>query len=584
MFLFNTNPMKKFLILILLSVSFSFISTHLNAQLPTITSFTPSSGSPGTLVTIIGTNLLSPTVFTIGGATAIEISNTGTKLVGMVMPASVTGTVSLTTVSGTAISSGNFTVTATPYPSVQQGSKLVGACAVSIASVGASVSLSADGNTGVIGATGNWRGATLAYTRSGGIWSQQGVCLLDTGAGSYAGQGTAVSLSADGNTAIVGAINDVGAWIYTRSAGIWTQQGGKLPGTEAVGSWSPQGCSLSADGNTAIVGGQGDSSGVGAAWVYTRSGGVWSQQGSKLVGTGAVGKPWQGHSVSLSSDGNTAIVGGRGDINTGGGGAVWIYARSGVVWTQQGSKLFGTGAIGYAAQGEAVSLSADGNTAIVGGSNDNSGVGAVWIYTRSNGIWTQQGSKLIGTGAVGNAWQGCSVSLSADGNTAIVGGDYDNSETGAVWVYTRLGGVWTQQGSKLVGTGSVGPYVYQGGSVSLSSDGSTALIGGPGDAAWVFVSSATVGIENANTSIKQLSVYPNPNSGMFTVSPSDFECRTICEGDYSIVNSIGEIVQSFKLNAINNYSMEIENLSSGLYYIVGYNENQMTGQKVLVAK
>ena len=70
--------------------------------------------------------------------------------------------------------------------------------------------------------------------------------------------------------------------------------------------------------------------------------------------------------------------------------------------------------------------------------------------------FTQQGPKLVGTGAVGTAEQGYSVALSADGNTAIVGGPDDNSDTGAAWVYTRSGGVWTQQGSKLVGTGAVG--------------------------------------------------------------------------------------------------------------------------------
>jgi hypothetical protein len=67
--------------------------------------------------------------------------------------------------------------------------------------------------------------------------------------------------------------------------------------------------------------------------------------------------------------------------------------------------------------------------------------------------FTQQGPKLVGTGAVNSplpAEQGISVALSADGNTAIVGGHVDNSGTGAAWVYTRSGGVWSQQGSKLV--------------------------------------------------------------------------------------------------------------------------------------
>jgi hypothetical protein len=93
--------------------------------------------------------------------------------------------------------------------------------------------------------------------------------------------------------------------------------------------------------------------------------------------------------------------------------------------------LIGTGAVFLARQGYSVSLSADGNTAIVGGSNDGSGTGAAWVYTRSNGLWTQQGNKLVGTGAVGSALQGYAVALSANGKTAIMGGIDDNSEAGA---------------------------------------------------------------------------------------------------------------------------------------------------------
>src|SRR5262245_33988454 len=68
----------------------------------------------------------------------------------------------------------------------------------------------------------------------------------------------------------------------------------------------------------------------------------------------------------------------------------------------------------------------------------------------------QQGNKLVGTGAASAATQGQSVALSADGNIAIVGGPFDNSGTGAAWVFTRSGGAWSQQGSKLVGAGAVG--------------------------------------------------------------------------------------------------------------------------------
>jgi hypothetical protein len=156
----------------------------------------------------------------------------------------------------------------------------------------------------------------------------------------------------------------------------------------------------------------------------------FTQNGPKLVGTGAVGNANQGWSVALSGGGNSAVVGGR--MDNANAGAVWVFTRSGGMWSQQGGKLVGTSAVGTAAQGVSVALSADGSTAIVGGPTDNSGAGAAWVFTRSGGVWSQQGNKLVGTGAVGAAQQGYSVALSC--NTAIVGGFADNGSAGA-WVF-----------------------------------------------------------------------------------------------------------------------------------------------------
>jgi len=381
---------------------------------------------------------------------------------------------------------------------VQQGDKLVGAGAAS-AQQGSSVALSAGGNTALVGGWGDdyYAGAVWVWTRSGGAWTQQGPKLVGAGAIGNAGQGVSVALSADGNTAVVGGRGDdsQGAvWVWTPSGGVWTQQGPKLVGTGSVGSAGQGGSvAVSADGNAAIVGGPYDNGSTGAVWVWTRSDGVWTQQGPKLVGTGAAGGAQQGLSVAVSADGNTALVGGSGD--NGGAGAVWVWTRSGGEWTQQGPKLVGTGAVGTAGQGCSVALSADGNTALVGGRGDNGAAGAVWVWTRSGSVWAQQGPKLVGTGAVDPAFQG-SVALSADGDTALVGGSEDNNLAGAVWVWTRSGTVWTQQGPKLVGTGAVGN-AGQGASVALSADGGTALVGGPADnrintlpgpagAVWVF--------------------------------------------------------------------------------------------------
>ena len=202
---------------------------------------------------------------------------------------------------------------------------------------------------------------------------------------------------------------------------------------------------------------------------------VRAQQGGKLTGGGAGGEAAFGADVALSADGNTALVGGPYD--NGDAGAAWVFTRSGSTWTQEGLKLTGGGAVNPAQFGWSVALSADGNTALVGGRLDNDGVGAAWVFTRSGSTWTQQGSKLTGAGASGFGLFGLDVALSADGNTAVIGGPEDNNGVGAMWVFTRSGSTWTQQGAKLTGSGMNGPAGF-GASVAVSSNGNTALAGG----------------------------------------------------------------------------------------------------------
>ena len=78
------------------------------------------------------------------------------------------------------------------------------------------------------------------------------------------------------------------------------------------------------------------------------------------------------------------------------------------------------------------------------------------MFTRSGSTWTQQGAKLTGRGEVGEGQFGFSVALSANGNTALIGGPNDNANAGAAWVFTHSGTTWTQLGSKLTGGGEVG--------------------------------------------------------------------------------------------------------------------------------
>jgi hypothetical protein len=132
------------------------------------------------------------------------------------------------------------------------------------------------------------------------------------------------------------------------------REASRLVGTGAVGA-ARQGTSVavSGGGHTVVAGGPSDNGNIGAVWVFTQSSGSWSQQ-TELSGNNAVGAAQQGNSIALSADGNTGIVGGPGDNNS--AGAAWVFTQSGEVWSQQ-AKLVGNNPSGAAAQGTSVALS-----------------------------------------------------------------------------------------------------------------------------------------------------------------------------------------------------------------------------------
>lgn len=291
---------------------------------------------------------------------------------------------------------------------------------------------------------------------------------------------SSIALSSDGSTIAVSDKDDnnnLGAtWIFIRSGDTWIQEGDKLLGSGYIGDNINQGKSiaLSGDGNTLAIGGYNDNNGIGATWIFTRSNGKWEQQGNKLVGTGYKNETGvnQGNSITLSNDGNILAVGGNLDNNN--IGATWIFTRSGGNWTQQGDKLVGSGYINMPKQGTSVILSSDGSTLAIGGPDDNNNIGAVWIFVRSGNTWQQQGTKLVGTDYIGNPKQGGSVVLSSDGNTLAFGGIDDGAWTGGIWIFTRSENNWTQQGEKLVVKISLpngGSIAKQGKNIALSGDG-----------------------------------------------------------------------------------------------------------------
>ncbi|HEV7584410.1 MAG TPA: IPT/TIG domain-containing protein [Solirubrobacteraceae bacterium] len=334
--------------------------------------------------------------------------------------------------------------------------------------------------------------------------------------------GFSVALSADGNTALVGApadANSAGAvWMFVRSSGSWKQEGSKLTAGEPGGAATACGeeggpgeeteeCSfgrsiaISADGKTALIGGPrrkgpcrtGECHNQGAAWVFTRTGSDWTLQSTLTGGSEESIEGRFGRSVALSGDGKTAVIGAP--ANSSGGGAAFVFGWDGSSWVARAKLTGGAEEKGLGFFGRSVALSADGATALVGAPGDSGFTGAAWVFYTANGEeWTQQGGKLVGAGEQGEARFAFGVALSQDGTTALVGGRRDNEGAGAAWLFARpasAGEQWPQQGPKLTGGPEEGVDGEFGYDVALSADGSSALIGAPHDntgagAAWLF--------------------------------------------------------------------------------------------------
>ena len=205
---------------------------------------------------------------------------------------------------------------------------------------GYSVSLSSDGSTVAIGApsndgNGSNSGHVRIYENVSGTWTQIGADI--DGESANDASGYSVSLSSDGSTVAIGASGNDGngslsghVRIYENVSGTWTQLGTDIDG-EAAGDESGYSVSLSSDGSTVAIGAfRNDGNGPysGHVRIYEKStnsifGDNWIQV-AEFDGEAAY--DYSGKSVSLSSDGITVAIGAP--FNNGNGsysGHVRIY-------------------------------------------------------------------------------------------------------------------------------------------------------------------------------------------------------------------------------------------------------------------
>ena len=242
------------------------------------------------------------------------------------------------------------------------------------------------------------------------------------------------------------------------------------------------GALFEASNATGIDGNQLDNSAAdsGAVYVFTRTAGVWTQQAS-LTSSNLDVSDFFGYSVALSGD--TLAVGAIGEDSNATGingnqldnslsfsGAVYVFTRTAGVWTQQAyvkasntdtGDFFGNSVV---VSGDTLAVNAyheaSNATGINGNQLDNSAAntGAVYVFTRTAGVWTQQAYVKASNSGAGDYFGGFSLALFGDtlavgasgeasNATGINGNQLDNSaaNTGAVYVFTRRAGVWTQQ-------------------------------------------------------------------------------------------------------------------------------------------
>lgn len=83
-----------------------------------------------------------------------------------------------------------------------------------------------------------------------------------------------------------------------------------------------------------------------------------------------------------------------------------------------------------------MALSADGNTLVSGGPNEDTMKGAFWIHTRVGTTWTEQ-AKFVASDTVAQSTLSFGTSMSADGSVMMCSGAYDNSFHGAVWSFIK---------------------------------------------------------------------------------------------------------------------------------------------------
>jgi hypothetical protein len=332
---------------------------------------------------------------------------------------------------------------------------------------GSAVAIS--GTTAIVGAYGvnDFSGAAYIYVRSGKTWHQQAT-LSDPAGGVQDTFGCSVALS--GTTAVVGApgVNDVAgaAYIYVRTGKTWHQQAELA---DPVGTTLDYfGCPVAVSGETVLISSVNANNNIGVTYVYVRTGTTWRRQASLTLPGGGDNA---GFGTSVAISGGTAVIGAPGVFA--GIGAAYVYARSGQRWRQQ-ARLIDPAGISGQQFGSAVALS--GATAAIGAVAVGQDAGAAWVYVRSGTTWRRH--RLTDPQVRSGAEFGVAVAVSrtTSGTRVLVGASNAVRRIcGSAYDFARSGTKWREK-AKVVDPGCA---VKDRFGTAVALDGRTAFIGAP---------------------------------------------------------------------------------------------------------
>ncbi|HKP69955.1 MAG TPA: FG-GAP-like repeat-containing protein, partial [Pyrinomonadaceae bacterium] len=297
------------------------------------------------------------------------------------------------------------------------------------------------------------------------------------------------SIAVDGDTAVVGASGvDVGpgafdhgaVYVFVRRGTGWSFQQ-KLTASDAATS-DGFGSRVAIDGDTIVASSYLDDSGTaanrGAVYVFTRTGSIWTEQ-QKLLASDGAGADWFGYSVAISGD--TILAGAPNDdfSSLDNAGSAYVFTRSGQTWSEQ-SKIVASDPTGFSMFGSSVAI--DGNNALIGSPDSENGGsfrhGSAYVIVRDGATWSHQ-QKLTPASIEPFDSLNFGITVDIDGETCVIGASEEStasgSDAGAVYVFTRTGSTWTRQ-AKLLASDATS---YDGFGKDVSIEGNQILIGSP---------------------------------------------------------------------------------------------------------